>query len=307
MAVGVLARRVTGVLVIACTAAATALAGTATAQEAEADVTVEVSAPRNILPPGGWTSVYTRVRNVGTAPAEDVRFTVTLPSELQVFGTETSSEWDCESPAPGTATCEHVGPLQPGATPFHFRFSAGVAYQAPIGTSVIATASVTTGSPESVTTNNESARSFTFVGKGVVKGRIWHDLNANGVREPNEPPVDSIGISFRALDDEDSAGFSNTSQGQYRLDLAAKRFQAHVSLSKNSWRLTTPNVGNDTADSDIVPTTEDAWYRHGSSEVFTVEAGAEHVVDVGVVAVPTNSWRDIHNRRPLPWPVRATR
>ncbi|MBN6034091.1 SdrD B-like domain-containing protein [Amycolatopsis sp. 195334CR] len=285
MTVRVLARRVAGVLLVTSLALTSALTATATAQETEADVAVEVSAPRNILPPGGWTSVYTHVRNVGTAPANDVQFTITLPPQLQVSSTETSSEWDCESQG-GTATCEHVGPLEPGATPFHFRFSAGVPYDAPIGTTVTATASVSTTSPESNTTDNHSEKSIRFVGKGVVEGRIWHDLNANGVREPGEPPVDSIGISFRALDDEDFDGFSNTFQGEYWEELAAKRFQAHVSLYKDSWRFTTPNVGDETTDSDFVPTTENTWYRDGTSQIFTVEAGARHVLDLGVVAVP---------------------
>ena len=277
--------RILGVMMVASVALTTASTGTATARGAEADVTVEVSAPRNILPRGGWTLVDANVRNLGTVAAENVRFTFTLPPHLQVHGTETSSEWNCESQG-GTATCQHIGPLRPGATPFHFRFSAGVSYEAPIGTSVTATASVTTSTPESVTGNNRSEKSIRFVGKGVVKGRIWHDLNANGVREHGEPTINSIGISFRAVDDEDLEGFSNSTDGTYWEDMAAKRFRAEVQLFKSSWRFTTPDVGDDTTDSDIMPTTEDAWYRNGKSEIFTVEPGVDRVLDVGVIAVP---------------------
>ncbi|SDM34856.1 SdrD B-like domain-containing protein [Allokutzneria albata] len=272
-------------MMITSVALTTALAGTATARGADADVTIEVSAARNILPPGGWTSVEANVRNLGTVAADNVRFTFALPQYLQVISTETSSEWNCESQG-ATATCQHIGPLRPGATPFHFRFTAGVSYDAPIGSSVIATASVTTSSAESVTGNNRSEKSIRFVGKGVVKGQIWHDLNANGVRDPGEPTINSIGVSFRSVDDEDLEGFSNSVDGTYWEDLAAKRFQAEVHLSKSSWRFTTPDVGSDTTDSDIVPTTEDAWYRYGKSEIFTVEAGVNRVLDVGVVAVP---------------------
>ncbi|MCP3805025.1 hypothetical protein NLX83_37740 [Allokutzneria sp. A3M-2-11 16] len=264
---------------------ALATTGTAVAQEAEADVTIEVSAPRNILAPGGGTSVAANVRNIGAVAAENVRFTFALPQHLEVNSTETSSEWNCERQG-ATATCLHIGPLRPGATPFHFRFSAGVSYQAPIGTSVSATASVTTSSPESITGNNRSEKSIRFVGTGVVKGRIWHDLNANGVREQGEPTVNSIGLSLRSVDDEDLDGFSNTVDGTYWEELAAKRFQAEVQLSKSSWKFTTPNAGGDAVDSDIVPTTEDFWHRNGQSEIFMVEPGAHRVLDVGVIAVP---------------------
>lgn len=299
MTIRVLGRRAIGVVVIACTVSTAVPAGSAVAQQGEADVVVEVSAPRNILPAGGWTSIYTHVRNIGTAAADNVRFTTTLPPQLRVLGMDTSSEWDCDFSTPGTATCEHVGPLEPGVNPHYLRFTADAGFQPPVGASVTATASVTTTSPESVTDNNHSGAQIRFVGTGAVTGRIWHDLDADGVREPHEPLVDSIGITFRALDDEDWTGFSNTANGEYWLDLAAKRFQAHVDVSTGSWRFTTPDIGGDATDSDIIPITEDTRNRHGASEIFTVEAGAQRVLDVGVVAVQANAWIDgIVNRPP---------
>ncbi|MEV6900525.1 hypothetical protein [Amycolatopsis sp. NPDC051372] len=63
--------------------------------EGQADVVVDVSAARHILPDGGWTSVYVQVRNAGTAVASGVRFSVTLPPELQETGSMTTNQWDC--------------------------------------------------------------------------------------------------------------------------------------------------------------------------------------------------------------------
>ncbi|MEV8613863.1 hypothetical protein AB0383_39160 [Amycolatopsis sp. NPDC051373] len=60
-----------------------------------ADVVVDVSAARHILPDGGWPSVYVQVRHAGTAAASGVRFSGTLPPELQETGSMTTNQWDC--------------------------------------------------------------------------------------------------------------------------------------------------------------------------------------------------------------------
>lgn len=92
----------------------------AQAAEPLPDLQVEVSAPRHILPVDGWSTVSTTVTNAGTAPAANVRLTITFPDELHSSGLSTSTEWDCTSEPgwPMILTCDYVGELAAGATPY---------------------------------------------------------------------------------------------------------------------------------------------------------------------------------------------
>lgn len=262
----------------------TAGAGVASAEAApQADVQISVNAPRHILPSGGWTSVSAEVRNLGDAPASDVEFTLTLPPELQITGSTTSSEWDCAF-AGQVSTCTHVGDVAPGATPYPLTLTAGVTGAA-AGDELAATATVSTSSPESTTSNNTAERPFTIVGKGTVRGSFWNDLNADGVRQPGEPSVDPGSISIRAIDDEDDYGSANTHNGTFSYQVPAKRYRAEVRVWPDEWTYTTPNVGDDTTDSDFTEITENGWYRTAVTDSFTVAPDGTITVDVGLIAV----------------------
>lgn len=256
---------------------------TASADEGVADIAVEVTAARNILPTDGWSTVTTTVRNVGSAPAENVTFTTTLPPELRSSGTSTSSEWKCDHGI-GTVTCTRETPLAPGEAAYPFHFST-YAQGATVGQTVAPRAEAGTTSPEIALDNNRSAKDIRFVGKGVIKGNFWHDLDADGVREDGEPLVEGPGISFWSVDDEDHYGFANTHRGEYSFQVPAKRYVTRMEVWASEWKFTTPNVGDDRFDSDVIPTKQGPWTNEATTDPFLVEQGGTVVIDVGLVAV----------------------
>lgn len=259
----------------------------AQAAEPLPDLRVEVSAPRNVLPVDGWSTVTTTVTNAGTAPAANVRLTITFPDELHSSGWSTSSEWDCTSEPgwPLILTCDHVGELAAGATPYPVYVSA-YGHEATAGQVVTVVAEVTTPSTDVNPADNSATGAITFVGQGVIDGRFWNDLNANGVREAGEPAITSAGVSFWSVDDEDQYGLSNTHDGSFYFTVPAKKYYAEVQVRRSQWSFTTPNVGDDTTDSDVTQVSEDGYYRTARSPEFTVPVGDTTTVDIGLVAVP---------------------
>jgi len=251
------------------------------------NVRVEINAPRHILPVDfGGTAIRTVVRNTGTAPAADVRVVISIPFELQVSSWSTSDEWDCSAPpvVPTVLTCDHVGDLAAGAEAYEVGVSAHTR-EAKVGQTVSPRAEVTTSSADSDSADNAASVPVSFVGTGVVKGRIWHDTNANGIQDAGEPDGGSIGIGIHSLDDDDLYGYANTSEGSYWVQAPAKRYYADVQVWLADWRLTTPNAGtDDTVDSDVTATHSSGGYQHGRTAEFVVTADGETSIDVGVVA-----------------------
>ncbi len=242
---------------------------------------MRVVAARNILPMMGWSTVSTEIRNLGDAPAKNVQFTVTLPPELQPSSTSGNSLWPCDFVG-RVATCTYTDELAPGATHYPLFWSTGVGDVA-VGSEAKASATVTTSSPEGTLANNTSEQKFTFVGKGVVKGRFWHDLNADGVRQDGEPNVDPGMIVFQSIDDEDQYGYANTHNGTYDFQVPAKKYRAEAHVWPSDWKFTTPNVGDDATDSDFTDVGVVGWYRAAYTDEFVVQPDGTITVDVGVI------------------------
>lgn len=255
--------------------------GPASADTDTANVVVEVSVARNILSTSDWSALAVQVRNTGTSPAESVTLTFTQPAGLRTAGMESLSDWTCDSAA--VMTCAHVGPFAPGA-------SDRVVYNtvdvdgAPEGSVLEVSASATTTTPESSTTDDAASQLIKIVPDGLVTGHLWNDLNADGIRQPNEP-APGIGVSIDSQDDEDHYGFSNSFGIGYRETVASKHYKITTTLNHYDWRFTTPNVGSDDTDSDLVLVSENKYDRIGASPVFEVTPDAPVQVDVGVVAV----------------------
>ncbi len=254
--------------------------GPASADTDTANVVVEVSAARNILSRSGWSALAVQVRNTGTAPAESVTLTFTQPAGLRTFIFESISEWTCDT---GTVeTCTHVGPFAPGA-------SDRVVYNtvdvdgAPEGSTLEVSASATTTTPESSTADNAASKLIKIVPTGLVTGHLWNDLNADGIRQANEP-APGIGVSITSQDDEDSYGFANSHGIDYRETVVSKHYKVSSTLSRYDWRFTTPNVGGDDTDSDLVPVAENTYTQTAASPVFEVTPSTPRTIDVGVVA-----------------------
>ncbi|QYN19699.1 DUF11 domain-containing protein [Amycolatopsis sp. DSM 110486] len=237
----------------------------------------------DILPDGGWTSVYVQVLNAGTAAASGVRFSVTLPPELQESGSMTTNQWDCSGEG-RTTTCAFVGDLAAGAEPYGLSLTAGVS-GATVGGASDVTAEASTTSPDANAANDTDRQTLTYVGKGIVKTQFWNDLNADGLRQPGEPAVDPGGISVRSVGDDDLYGGANTFDGQYSEQVPAKEYYAEVEVQTSRWLFTTPDAGDDRVDSDFTPNGENQYFQTARTEPFTVTDGGTVQVDRGVVAV----------------------
>jgi hypothetical protein len=259
-------------------------ASPAQAAKPRPDLQVEISAPRNIIPAvSGWTYVSATVSNIGRAPASNARLTITLPSQLRIGGWTTTEEWPCTLEWPSVLTCEHVGDFAAGATSYPVSFSAST-YEAVAGQAAEVTAEATTSSRERDLSNNTASAAIAFVGKGVINGNIWNDLNANGVREAGEPSVSVAQLSFRSVDDEDQYGASYPDEAFY-FEVPAKKYYAEAQVLRSQWQFTTPDVGDDTTDSDVTPISDDGFYRTARSAEFVVAADGTVTIDLGVVAV----------------------
>lgn len=254
----------------------------------EADVAVEVVIERNIVTASGWSSIQTFVSNDGSVPAAGVTLAVALPEGLRVGGFESTSNWDCDFEQPVTR-CTRVGDLAPGVRDRSLVLSVSVEGVS-AGAVLETRADVTTSTPESDSADNADTGTIRVVAPGTVRGNLWNDLNADGIRQATEPPAESVGLSIRSLEDYDQYGFSNNYQGTYSESVPAKRYQIFASLSRSSWRFATPDVGDDTTDSDLHQVSQDTYTSYGESSAFTVDPATPTVIDLGVVAAyrPTN-------------------
>lgn len=279
--------RSVGLSAMALIVAAGLVIGAAPAAQAakpRPDLQVELSAPRNILPAVfGWTYVSATVSNIGGAPASNARLTITLPSQLRISSLTSTEEWPCTLQWPSVLTCEHVGDFAAGATSFPVSFSADTYEAVPDQTAEV-TAEATTSSRERDLSNNTASAAIAFVGKGVINGNIWNDLNANGVREAGEPSVSVTQLVFRSVDDEDQYGSSYPDAAFY-FEVPAKKYYAEAQVLRSQWRFTTPDAGDDTTDSDVTQVSDDGFYRTARSAEFVVAADGTVTIDVGLVAV----------------------
>ncbi|MFC3540098.1 hypothetical protein ACFOPG_30820 [Couchioplanes caeruleus subsp. azureus] len=257
-------------------------AGSASAADERADVAVEITAKRNVLPAGGWSDIEVYVRNDGAVPAAGVTVALTLPPQLRASTSESTSDWECDWEHP-VMSCTHVGDFAPGESTRVIRRTVEVQEAAP-GDELVVSTSVTTSSPEASTGNNTASREIRIVDTGEVRGRLWNDLNADGVRQAGEPAATSVGLSIRSQDDEDQYGFSNNHNGTYRESVPVKRFKVLTELHRFNWRFTTPDVGGDDTDSDLRPVLETSESQYGETPVFMVDPATPTVVDLGVVA-----------------------
>jgi uncharacterized protein DUF11 len=258
-----------------------ALGGPASADDGSANLVVTVSAARNILTTSGWSSVDVLIRNDGPAAAAGVSVSLTLPGGLRSTEMQSTSDWNCDWGSP-TMTCTSVGDLAPGASQRAINETVDVD-GAQTGTTLQAVATATTTTPESSTADNTATQAIRIVPTGTVQGHLWNDLNADGIRQANEP-APGIGVSITSQDDEDGYGFANSFGTTYSETVPTKRFKVTSDLYRFNWRFTKPNVGSDDTDSDLQVISDTQYDEIGSSPVFTVSATTPSVVDVGVVA-----------------------
>jgi hypothetical protein len=162
---------------------------------------------------------------------------LTLPPQLRAFTSESTSDWECDWESP-VMSCTHVGDFAPGESTRVIRRTVEVREVTP-GDELAVSTSVTTSSPEASTGNNTASRVIRIVDTGEVRGRLWNDLNADGVRQAGEPAATSVGLSIRSQDDEDQYGFSNNHGGSRRRTSAVT---TRIPICGRCWRPVIPST-----------------------------------------------------------------
>ncbi len=282
-----------GPLVVAAAAAlmfaagGVAQAATATEETNAADVAVELNAAPSVIAVGTGTTVTTTVRNQGGRAARHVQLKITVPSAFQVYSTSSSSALPCTQ-AGQVVTCEGSTDLAAHTTASPVALGLETS-SAPPGTVADFSASVTTSSQESDTSNNAVRQTVQIVGIGTVQGNVWNDLNGDGQREPGEPPLNDIS-SIQVINPEDGDGqyAANIFNGFYSFE-GVRAIQNIVRVELNGlgpWTFTTPNVGDDATDSDVIKVSDTESIIAAESAEFTVTAGGVTTVDIGLVARP---------------------
>ncbi|MBY0233062.1 MAG: MSCRAMM family adhesin SdrC [Gemmataceae bacterium] len=92
---------------------------------------------------------------------------------------------------------------------------------------------------------------------GTVAGTVWRDLNANGQRDMGELGLGGFLVRLLDADTKAIVGTATTNAlGDYVFSqLAADRYYLEL-VPPPGWSLTTPNVGDDSKDSDFDPATK---------------------------------------------------
>lgn len=274
--------KIRGSALLLSTLVLTGIGVPAHADEGLTDIAVTVTAERHILAPFGWSSIDVEVRNDGSVPARNLSVSLTLPPGFDSHELRSTADWECDW-ATLVTTCVHDGEFSAGHSSRVIGQSLSANRVAP-GDTPVASATATTTSAESRTENNAATQTYTIVGTGTLDGNTWNDLNADGIRQPDEPAATSVSVGIRAIDDYDHDGFANNHGMYWSYTKPAKRYILDVDASAASWRLTTPGVGPEESDSDFTPTGGSSWQIEGTSDPVTVVAGTTTTVDAGFVA-----------------------
>jgi uncharacterized repeat protein (TIGR01451 family) len=240
-----------------------------------------------------------QVENIGGSPADDVKVRVPLPDTVEPVSADlTGPDWTCSvvtDPDSGQRAWECSHPrYEPHSIEYLDRIVLTVTARGgtPDGTlSFVATASTT--SPEISTDNNTGEASTTYRAQGYISGRVWLDQDRDGQRDADEPPIGSGGDGIRQLlfmkegqtiPPWDVASATVNPNGTYIEweGLAPGRYFVRANVGPEL-DFTTPNIGDEATDSDVVVTVRDYYGVTAESAVVEVVDGQETVVDIGLV------------------------
>jgi hypothetical protein len=265
---------------------------------APADVTITGMNvhPQQIVA-GDQITIWMQVDNIGGSPADAVTVRLPLPDTVEPVSSDGSgADWTCavnRDAQSGQRVWECTHPrYEPGGleylTPIELMATVGAG--TPDGTLTF-TATVQTDSPEQSTDNNTNQASTTYLAQGFISGRVWLDQDRDGQRDPEEPGVESGGDGVRLLQfltegatepSWDTPHTYTSGDGSYSQRLAPGRYYVRVNVAA-ALDFTTPNVGDEATDSDVV---FKARYDDGvtaESAVVDVTDGRHTIVDIGLV------------------------
>jgi len=120
-------------------------------------------------------------------------------------------------------------------------------------------------------------RYATAADPGSISGRVWEDLNGNGVQDPNEPGKAGVPVVLYSDSGAVAAGTVTDGDGLYRFDVPRGE-GAYVQVEPPGGLIFSAQKAgaDDATDSDVAPTT-------GRSAVFTLLSGQSDLrIDAGL-------------------------
>ncbi|MEV6368736.1 SdrD B-like domain-containing protein [Micromonospora musae] len=227
----------------------------------------------------------------GGSPAEDVAVRISLPPTVEFLSADAGDPaWACrlEETTDRFAECtrDHWDIATDG---LHMEVKLRALPGTPAGPLTF-TATASAGTPESSAENNTASDTATYIAEGAVTGRVWIDLDRDGQRDADEPLAFDKITGLTVVPETGSLPwdwpgiYTNTVSGTYWGGrLKPGRYNVKVILPDGSGtQFTTPDVGDDATDSDIVSRVGD-YYSYGLSALVEVRDGAETAVDVGIL------------------------
>ena len=236
--------------------------------------------------------VYVEMDNIGGRPAEDVKVRVPLGPTIELVSTDPDFPgWTC-AVVDQAVECVRAEPYDIIQLYNLLRLQMRAGPGTPDGPLTF-TATASTSSPEITVDNNTNSGSTTYVAEGLLSGRAWHDLDRDGQREPGEPhaygEVGKIELVLEGTEPnswDTPRAYLNDFDGTYAARLKPGRYVVYVYLrTASTVDFTTPDVGDDATDSDVVTSIREYWNPRGLSAVVEVRDGGETVVDIGLVPI----------------------
>jgi uncharacterized repeat protein (TIGR01451 family) len=232
------------------------------------------------------------VDNKGGSPAENVKVRVPLAPTVQMAALDPGiTGWTCtmvDETGGRAVECTHEGAYDISQVENWLRLRMTAGPGTPDGPlTFTATASTTTA--EETTENNTAQGSTVYDAEGTMTGHTWIDTDRDGQRDPDEPNAYGTIGSIEFVLDGTKPGwdvphaFVNQSDGTYLTRLKPGRYVVNVTLQGLApYGFTTPDVGDDATDSDIVGSTG-GYYNKGWSAVVEVKDAGQTAVDIGLV------------------------
>jgi Domain of unknown function DUF11 len=293
------------------TRAAIKIAVSTTSQEAftannSAKVTLRYVVPRppdlavgmTIVPSdvivGGTIYFNVDVQNIGAGTATYAFVEVVVPANVDPASSG-GPEWNCNFGRDLETGMRYwgcsYGPLSAGEAAPTITL-AGTVTSGAAGDTVPFTATARPAELEENLANNAATASVAVVAAGTIRGIVWFDRDANGQRSADEQGASSGSYAVEKilfLPQSPAPGdpqFIETNvdwYGQYAVALKPGPYIVQVWINDDYFGFTTPNVGDDATDSDIITVETDIYRTIGSTATIDVVGGADIPVDAGLI------------------------
>jgi len=143
------------------------------------------------------------------------------------------------------------------------------------------------GTPESgtPTVTDEDPSHYIGLLTAAVGDKVFLDSNNNGLQDPGEPGVNGVTVELHRSDNTVVDTLITSNGGLYLFEgLAPGDYYVTFINTTGNGSCTTPNAGDDTLDSDGVPSPDDPSGATCSTEVFSLTAGQTDLNwDLGLV------------------------